>query len=85
MLPHKLSNGICSLNEGVERLAMSCVMEIDTKGNVVDYEILTSVIKSRKKMTYAKVNDIIVRNIIDPEYEVYADILKEKYSKKLYI
>ena len=77
MLPHKLSNGICSLNEGVERLTISCVMEIDTKGNVVDYEIFPSVIKSRKKMTYSKVNDIIVRNIIDPEYEVYADILKE--------
>ncbi len=77
MLPHKLSNGICSLNEGVERLAISCVMEIDNKGNVLDYEIFPSVIKSRKKMTYSKVNDIIVRNIIDPEYEVYADILKE--------
>ena len=77
MLPHKLSNGICSLNEGVERLTISCVMEIDSKGNVVDYEIFPSVIKSRKKMTYDKVNDIIVRNIIDPEYEVYADILKE--------
>ena len=77
MLPHKLSNGICSLNEGVERLTISCVMEIDTKGNVVDYDIFPSVIKSRKKMTYDKVNDIIVRNIIDPEYEVYADILKE--------
>ena len=77
MLPHKLSNGICSLNEGVERLTISCVMEIDTKGNVVDYDIFPSVIKSRKKMTYSKVNDIIVRNIIDPEYEVYADILKE--------
>lgn len=77
MLPHKLSNGICSLNEGVERLTISCVMEIDPKGNVVDYDIFPSVIKSRKKMTYDKVNDIIVRDIIDPEYEVYADILKE--------
>lgn len=77
MIPHKLSNGICSLNEGVERLTISCMMEIDQLGNVVDYDIFPSVIKSRKKMTYSKVNDIIVRNIIDPEYEPYADILKE--------
>lgn len=77
MLPHKLSNGICSLNEGVVRLTQSCVMKIDNKGNVVDYDIFPSFIKSRKKMTYAKVNDIIMRNIIDPEYEMYADILKE--------
>lgn len=75
MLPHKLSNGICSLNEGVIRLTQSCVMKIDNKGNVVDYDIFPSFIKSRKKMTYKKVNDIIMRNIIDPEYKDYADIL----------
>ena len=77
MLPHKLSNGICSLNEGVVRLTQSCVMKIDNKGNVVDYDIFPSFIKSRKKMTYGKVNDIIMRDIIDPEYESYANILKE--------
>ena len=75
MLPHKLSNGICSLNEGVVRLTQSCVMKIDNKGNVVDYDIFPSFIKSRKKMTYSKVNDIIMRNIIDPEYKEYSDIL----------
>ena len=77
MLPHKLSNGICSLNEGVIRLTQSCVMKIDNKGNVVDYDIFPSYIKSRKKMTYSKVNDIIMRDIIDPEYTEYADILKK--------
>ena len=77
MLPHRLSNGICSLNEGVVRLTQSCVMKIDNKGNVVDYDIFPSFIKSRKKMTYSKVNDIIMRDIIDPEYESYADILKQ--------
>ena len=77
MLPHKLSNGICSLNEGVVRLTQSCVMKIDNKGNVVDYDIFPSFIKSRKKMTYSKVNDIIMRNIIDPEYKDYAEILKQ--------
>ena len=77
MLPHKLSNGICSLNEGVVRLTESCVMKIDDKGNVIDYDIFPSYIKSRKKMTYKKVNDIIMRDKIDPEYKEYALILKE--------
>lgn len=75
MIPHKLSNGICSLNEGVIRLSMSCVMEIDHKGKVVDYDIFPSYIKSSKKMTYKKVNDIIVRGIVDPEYEPFKDDL----------
>ena len=76
MLPHKLSNGICSLNEGVVRLTQSCVMKIDNNGNVVDYDIFPSYIKSRKKMTYKKVNDILMNNKVDPEYEEYADTLK---------
>ena len=75
MLPHKLSNGICSLNEGVIRLTQSCVMQIDDNGNVKSYDIFPSYIKSRKKMTYKKANDIIMRNIIDPEYKDFATIL----------
>ena len=76
MIPHKLSNGICSLNPEVERLAMSCVMEIDTKGKVVDYEIFESVIKSRIQMTYKKVNKILEENIVPEGYEPYADTLR---------
>lgn len=76
MLPHKLSNGICSLNEGEVRLSMSCVMEINHKGKVVDYDIFPSYIKSRKKMTYKKVNDIIIRDIVAPGYEDFVDDLK---------
>ncbi len=59
MLPRKLSNGICSLNEGVERLVLACVMELDVKGNLVNYEICEGVIRSCHRMTYNKVNKIL--------------------------
>ena len=77
MLPHELSNGICSLNPNVDRLAMSCVMEIDNTGEVVEYDIFQSVIKSRKQMTYKNVNKIIEEDIIPEGYEEFADTLKE--------
>lgn len=76
MLPRKLSNGICSLNPNEDRLAMSCVMEIDNKGNVVDYDIFESVIKSKIQMTYKNVNNILENDIINPDYEPYVDKLK---------
>lgn len=76
MLPHKLSNGICSLNPGVERLAISCVMEIDNKGKTVDYEIFESVIKSRIQMTYKKVNKMLEEDIVPSGYEDYVDKLR---------
>lgn len=76
MLPHKLSNGICSLNPNVERLAISCVMEIDNSGKTVDYEIFESVIKSRIQMTYKNVNKILEENVIPEGYELYAKNLK---------
>ena len=75
MLPHQLSNGICSLNPNVDRLAISCVMEIDSTGEVVDYNIFESVIKSNIQMTYKKVNAILEENIIAEGYEPYVDSL----------
>ncbi|EGQ3579865.1 ribonuclease R [Staphylococcus pseudintermedius] len=59
MIPHRLSNGICSLNPEVDRLAMSCRMEIDAQGQVVKHEIFESVIHSNERMTYDAVNRII--------------------------
>lgn len=59
MLPKQLSNGICSLNEGVDRLCMTCIMNIDNKGNVVNSEIVEGVINVRHHMTYKKVQAII--------------------------
>ena len=77
MLPHQLSNGICSLNEGVIRLTMSCVMTIDSKGKIIDYDIFKSYIKSKKKMNYDDVNNILMRNIIKEDYKPYANTLKK--------
>ncbi len=59
MLPRTLSNGICSLNQGEDRLALSCIMDIDAGGNVVDYEIAETVICVDRRMTYTDVNRII--------------------------
>lgn len=65
MLPHKLSNGICSLNENVNRLALSCIMTINPKGEVIDHQIAETVIRTNRRMTYTNVKKILVDR--DPE------------------
>ena len=76
MIPHQLSNGICSLNPEVIRLTISCVMTIDGNGKVISYDIFPSYIKSRKQMTYKNVNKILDENIIPEGYGEFADTLK---------
>lgn len=65
MLPHTLSNGICSLNQGEDRLALSCIMKIDEKGRVVDHEIAETVIRVDQRMSYTSVKKILEDR--DPE------------------
>ena len=75
MLPHKLSNGICSLNENEDRFALSCEMIIDNKGNVTKYDIFPSIIRSRKKMTYESVNKILEENYTEDDYKEFESTL----------
>ncbi|MCY7784289.1 MULTISPECIES: ribonuclease R [unclassified Bacillus (in: firmicutes)] len=71
MIPHRLSNGICSLNPKVDRLTLSCEMTINSQGQVTEHEIFQSVIKTTERMTYSDVNKILV----DDDEE-----LKQKYE-----
>lgn len=74
MLPHRLSNGICSLNQGVDRLALSCIMTIDQKGKITDYRIVESVINVNRRMSYTNVAKIIEDR--DPEtMKEYEDLV----------
>lgn len=94
MLPHKLSNGICSLNAGIDRLALSCFMDIDDKGNVVGHEIAETLICVDRRMTYTSVKKILDDKDEEErkEYEELipmfdlmselADILKEKRRQR---
>ena len=76
MLPHKLSNGICSLNPGEDRLAISCEMEITPEGKIVSHDIYPSVIKSNIQMTYKKVNKVLNDEETPEGYEPFVNDLK---------
>lgn len=65
MLPKSLSNGICSLNEGVERLTLSCIMKVDFNGKVIDHKITESFIKSVARLTYAEVHEALTENKVN--------------------
>ena len=78
MIPHRLSNGICSLNPHVDRLTLSCRMEFTPGGKAVDHEIFESVIKSDYRMTYGNVNLMLTdkdQSVIDEFKEVYEPLL----------
>lgn len=75
MLPHELSNGICSLNEGVDRLTKTCLIEISPSGKVIKYAIFDSVINSKKKMTYEEVNSILDKGNSVKGYNEFIDTL----------
>ena len=77
MFPHQISNGICSLNPNVDRLAMSVIMEVDKNGHVVNRNIWLSVINSKLKMTYDSVNGILKDGVVPEEYSEHADTLRE--------
>ena len=73
MLPFELSNGICSLNPDVDRLTMTCKMEINSKGHCTSYDIYPSIIHSNKRCTYKKVNQFLESGL--KEYETVAGLL----------
>ena len=77
MLHHIISNGICSLNPNTDRLTKTVIMDIDKDGNIINYEIVNSVINSKKKMTYEDVDEIMMHDKMVSGYE--------DYQKELYI
>lgn len=74
MLPHKLSNGICSLNEGVDRLALSCLMDIDEEGRIISHKICESVINVDRRMSYTSVS-LILEEEDEAETEKYKELV----------
>ena len=84
MLPHRLSNGICSLNAGSDRFALSCLMDLDEKGNVVGHRICESVVRIDRRMTYTAVNAVLEGKCLE-EYEEFVPmfLLMDETAKVL--
>ena len=81
MLPFELSNGICSLNPGVDRLTLSCVMEIDSQGGITSYDVVPSVIHSTRRCTYSKVNQVLEGNmLVQREYSDVVEMIFDFYD-----
>ena len=78
MLPEKLSNGVCSLNEGEDRLTLSCIVKMDRQGNIRGSRIVESVICSSHRMTYSEVDRIFTENPAELR-EKYADVLPDAF------
>ena len=91
MLPKRLSNGICSLNAGCDRLTLSCIMKIDDKGKVIDYNIAETVINVNERMSYTSVNKILTYrdeeeikryNDLVPMFELMEELAGILHSKR---
>ncbi len=84
MLPHTLSNGICSLNQGEDRLSLSCLMTVDLKGEITDYEICESVISVDRRMSYTVVSRLLASEDV-PQEEWDQDTVRDRetYSELL--
>jgi ribonuclease R len=84
MLPHKLSNGICSLNEKVDRLTLTCEINYDQYGKTLSYNVYPSVIHSKKRMTYDAVNEILDGNKVEGYEPFEATLMKmDKFAKMI--
>lgn len=93
MLPERLSNDLCSLNPDEEKLAIACEMEIDNKGNLVTSDIFETVIKTKKRLTYSKCNELLEKGTCHDEsynplyndlvlFKELSDIIGEKFTKR---
>ena len=80
MLPKQLSNGVCSLNPFEDKLTLSCIMEIDENGKVVNSEIAETVINSKARMTYTEVSDILEKD--DEKFKLLLNKLKTSKMQK---
>lgn len=92
MLPKKLSNGVCSLNPKVDRLTLSCIMEINKEGKVIDHDIRETVIKTSERMTYDDVTALLLDNdskllqrysYLMPEFKLMEELFKILYKKRI--